>query len=151
MKLEDALKTSRFVNETHKATLNLMYSSYWLKNHISAVMKDNGLTAEQFNVLRILKGMHPTDMCVKDIGNRMIEKSSNVPRIIDKLLAKKLVQRNSSEEDKRETLISLTESGIALVRESSGKLNQITQDIIGLSEAEAQQLNELLEKMRKVD
>lgn len=151
MKLEEALKTSRFVNETHKATLNLLYSTYWLKNHISSVMKDNGITVEQFNVMRILKGMHPTEMCVKDIGNRMIEKSSNVPRIIDKLLLKQLVQRTPSAEDKRETLVSLTEKGIGLLQEASNQLNVATENIIGLDEVEARQLNELLEKLRKVD
>lgn len=151
MRLEEALKTTNFADEKHKATLNLLYSSYWLKSHISVAMKDFGITTEQFNVMRILKGMHPKQMCVKDIGSRMIEKSSNVPRIIDKLILKELVQRGQSSEDKRETLVSLTEKGIEILLEANKALDNSTKGILGISEEEAHQLNALLEKMRAVD
>ena len=109
MKLEEALKTTRFESEKHKAVLNLMYTTYWMKTHFNAVVKESGLTGEQYNILRILRGKYPEQMCVKDIGSRMIEKSSNVPRIIDRLIIKKLVRRTPSAEDKRETLVSLTD------------------------------------------
>lgn len=148
MRLEDALKTNKFESEKHKATLNLLYSTYWLKDHISSAMKENGITVEQFNVLRILKGMHPKDMCVKDIGSRMIEKSSNVPRIIDKLLLKQLVQRQPSAEDKRETMVSLTEKGIEVLQDANRLMSSTTNDIIGITDDEAEQLNALLEKFR---
>lgn len=151
MRLEEALKTTKFANETHKATLNLIYTTYWLRSHFMTAMKDHGITMEQFNVLRILKGKHPDQMCVKDIGSRMIEKSSNVPRIIDKLILKDLVERGQSAEDKRETLIALTEKGINLLMEANRSMEDNTKDIIGIDEADAAQLNTLLEKMRKVD
>jgi len=98
--------------------------------------------------LRILKGKHPDQMCVKDIGSRMVEKSSNVPRIIDRLIIKKLVKRNVSKEDKRETLISLTDKGIFLLEEATKVLDDIYEKIIGINEEEANKLNDLLEKMR---
>lgn len=145
------MKTTRFTDERHKATLNLLYSSYWLKKHFSTNMKDFGITMEQYNVLRILKGKHPEQMCVKDIGSRMIEKSSNVPRIIDKLLLKDLVQRGQSAEDKRETLVTLTEKGLDLLVKANDSMNISTSGIIGINEEEATQLNMLLEKMRAVD
>ena len=145
------MKTTKFESEQHKATLNLLYSSYWLKYHMSAAMKDNGITAEQFNVMRILKGTYPKDMCVKDIGSRMIEKSSNVPRIIDKLLVKELVERHPSVEDKRETMISLTEKGIEVLKSANEQLAKHTKEMIGLNEEESMQLNALLEKMRRSD
>ncbi|PQJ12748.1 MarR family transcriptional regulator [Flavipsychrobacter stenotrophus] len=151
MRLEDALKMTKFESEKHKATLNLLYSTYWLKDRMSAAMKENGITAEQFNVLRILKGMHPKDMCVKDIGSRMIEKSSNVPRIIDKLLLKKLVERHPSAEDKRETMVSLTETGIDLLQKANVAMAAAHNSKIGITEDEAMQLNALLEKLRMVD
>ena len=151
MTLEEALKTTNFANETHKATLNLVYTTYWLRSHFTGAMKDHGITMEQFNVLRILKGKHPEQMCVKDIGSRMIEKSSNVPRIIDKLILKELVERGQSAEDKRETLVRLTDKGIALLQEANAALEVSTKGILGLTEDDAAQLNMLLEKMRKVD
>ena len=99
---------TKFADDTHKATLNILYTAYWLKNNYSAAIKETGITMEQFNVLRILKGKSPDKMCVKDIGSRMIEKNSNVPRIIERLLNKEYVAKSTSEIDKRETLIAIT-------------------------------------------
>ncbi len=151
MKIEDVLKTSRFKDQVHKASLNLLYTSYWLKNHLSAAIKENGFTAEQFNVMRIVKGRHPEAICVKDIAERMIEKSSNVPRILDRLILKKYVERSVSKEDKRETLISITELGMKKLLEVNKIVNKVNETVIGLNEMEAALLNELLEKLRKTD
>src|SRR5262249_26114918 len=137
--------------QKHKATLNLLYTAYWLKTHISATLKDVGITAEQYNVMRILKGMHPEPMCVKNIGSRMIEKSSNVPRIIDRLVDKKLVKRTRSKEDKRETIMLLTDSGLQLLDDCTQKMEKVNEEILGLSEQESQMLNDLLERLRKKD
>jgi len=114
-------------------------------------MKQVGITMEQFNVMRILKGKHPVKMCVKDIGSRMIEKNSNVPRIIDRLEAKQLVERCTSAEDKRESLVSLTEKGISLIEQASKALDEVNAPLIGLTDEEAATVNDLLDKMRKID
>lgn len=151
MKLEEVIKTNRFRDEKHKSTLNILYSAYWLKTHFSNALKEQGLTAEQFNVLRILKGKHPEEMCVRDIASRTIEKNSNVPRIIDRLVTKKLVKRTTSKEDKRETLISLTDKGIGQLETANKIMDKISESVLGINEKEAQLLNELLEKLRKID
>jgi DNA-binding MarR family transcriptional regulator len=151
MKLEDAIKSTKFRDEGHKATLNILYTAWWLKTSFSSSLKELGLTSEQFNVMRILKGKHPEEMCVKDIASRMIEKSSNVPRIVDRLVEKKLVKRTPSLEDKRETLISLTDRGIKYLVEASRIMDEIGHKIIGIDEEEAKQLNNLLEKLRSTD
>lgn len=148
MKLEDAIKSNKFKDMKHKATINLMYTSYIMRTQMSAILKEYGLTPEQYNVLRILKGKHPEAMCVRDIGSRMIEKSSNVPRIVDRLVAKKLVKRTTSKEDKRETLTSLTEKGIEQLAEATQAGDAFEMNVIGITEEEATLLNELLEKMR---
>ncbi|MGN6568351.1 MAG: MarR family winged helix-turn-helix transcriptional regulator [Flavipsychrobacter sp.] len=151
MKLEDAIKSSKFSDMRHKATLNLMYTTYWLKTHLSSALKEHDLTPEQYNVMRILKGKHPEQMCVRDIGSRMIEKSSNVPRIIDRLVAKKLVKRSTSKEDKRETLVTLTDKGIEKLLEANKTNERMSAEILGITNEEAGTLNELLEKLRKID
>ena len=148
MKLEEVLKTSKFADERHKATLNILYTAYWLKNNFSMVLKETGITMEQFNVLRILKGKHPEQMCVKDIASRIIEKNSNVPRIIDRLIVKKLVKRTPSKEDKRETLVSLTDKGLEQLEAANKELNSMDAQINGIDNEDARALNELLEKMR---
>lgn len=149
MKLEEAIKSNRFTDERHKASLNVLYTAYWLKDTFSAALKEDGITAEQHNVLRILKGSHPTELCVKEIGARIIEKSSNVPRIVDRLVLKKLVKRVQSKEDKRETLVSLTEKGITTIDKLRVLMDNMTSKYVNLTDAEAEALNELLEKMRE--
>jgi DNA-binding MarR family transcriptional regulator len=79
----------------------------------------------------------------------MIEKSSNVPRIIDRLEIKKLVKRTVSESDKRETLITITKSGLSILESSTSKLSKVHASIQTLTEKEALQLNHLLEKLRE--
>jgi DNA-binding MarR family transcriptional regulator len=149
VKLEQALQSSKFRNETHKAGLNILYTAWWLKTTMSRELKTFGITQEQYNVLRILKGKDPEEMCVKDIAGRMIEKNSNVPRIIDRLVAKKLVKRATDPNDKRHTVMSLTESGKKLLDQSTRSINQLLDEMIEMKETDAQLLNQLLEQVRK--
>jgi len=149
VKLEEAIKSNKFKNEVHKAGLNILYTAWWLKTMISKELKKYGLTHEQYNVLRILKGKYPEQMCVRDIARRMIEKNSNVPRIVDKLELKKLVKRNASLNDKRETAIALTTVGINILDIATSKVNKLFADTIVMSESSANTLNYLLEEIRK--
>lgn len=149
VKLEQALQTNKFKNERHKVSLNILYTAWWLKTLVNSELKKFGLTHEQYNVMRILNGKHPEKMCIKDIAGRMIEKNSNVPRIVDRLEIKKLIQRNQSDVDGRQTMIVLTDNGLSLLRESTTKVDALHTSMMVLTEAEATQLNGLLEKMRE--
>ena len=149
MKLEEAIQSHNFRSDKQKAGLHILFTAYQLKCKVSATLKPFDLTAEQYNVLRILKGKHPQSMCVKDIAGRMIERSSNVPRIIDRLVAKKLVKRTQSKEDKRETMMALTEKGLELLESSSQQMNDTFEGILRLNDEEAKTLNDLLEKVNK--
>lgn len=136
------------MNNKQKASLNILYTAWWLKTIMSKELKEYGLTHEQYNVLRILKGKNPEPLCVKDIASRLIEKSSNVPRIIDRLENKKLVTRTVSPADKRETLIGLTKSGIGVLEASTTKVNLLFDNALAMENNEAGVLNDLLEKFR---
>jgi DNA-binding MarR family transcriptional regulator len=149
MKLEQAIKSNKFRNEVHKAGLNILYTAWWLKTMMSKELKEYGLTHEQYNVLRILKGRHPEQICVREIACRMIEKSSNVPRIIDRLEIKKLVKRTSSSSDKRETVIVLTQAGINILQHSTDRVNKLVDKTIVIDEKKAEVLNNILEEIRK--
>ena len=149
VKLEEVLKTDKFSSQSQKAGLNILYTAWWFKTAVSGELKTIGLTHEQYNVLRILKGKHPGQMCVKDIGSRMIEKNSNVPRIIDKLLLKNLVNRTTSDIDKRETVMNLTTSGIDILRSATQKMNIKLESLMVITEGDGEALNELLEKFRE--
>lgn len=148
MKLEDALQTKGFSSEEQKAALNIMYTSYVLRTQTSLQLKEFDLTPEQFNVLRILKGKHPEKMCVRDIAGRMIERSSNVPRILDRLVAKKFVNRITSSEDKRETVMNLTQAGLDILSTVNPVMEQLNKNLSGLKKSELVTLNELLERYR---
>ena len=149
VKLEEAIKSNKFRNETHKAGLNILYTAWWLKTIMSKELKEYGLTHEQYNVLRILKGKYPEQMCVRDIACRMIEKSSNVPRIIDRLELKKLAKRTSSAIDKRETVITITQPGINMLEISTARINKLFEQVVTMDEVSATALNKLLEKLRE--
>lgn len=149
MKLEQAIKSNKFKSEAHKAGLNILYTAWWLKTIMSKELKEYGLTHEQYNVLRILKGKYPEQICVREVACRMIEKNSNVPRIIDRLELKKLVKRSTSAADKRETVITLTQAGINILELSTGRINILFDNTIAMDETSAAQLNVLLEKVRE--
>ncbi len=148
VKLQIALKTNKFSSPKHKAALNLLYTAWWLKTMISKELKTAGLTNEQYNVLRILKGKYPEAMCVKDIGSRMIEPNSNVPRIVDRLVSKKFVDRSTSEIDKRETVIRLTNMGCDILQVANKKVDDLFNNSVVIEEEDALKLNALLENIR---
>jgi DNA-binding MarR family transcriptional regulator len=151
MKLQEAIKTEKFRDSRHMASLNLIYTAYWLRTHTATALKEVGFTAEQFNVMRILRGRHPEAMCVRDIASRMLETNSNVPRIIDRLVVKKWVKRATSKHDKRETLMKITEDGLEQLELANKKMEMLNEKIVGITEEQAQQLNDLLESFRKID
>ena len=149
MKLEEAIKSAKFKNEKHKAVLNLLYTSYWLKTNFIAAIKQNNITLEQFNILRILNGKYPNQISVKEAAARMLETNSNVPRIIDRLVLKKLVIRTVSPKDKRSSLISLTDNGLITIRNAIIVIDQLIEKELGTMEDDtATYLNDLLEKTR---
>lgn len=151
MKLEQAIKSTKFKSEVQKAGLNILYTAWWLKTMMSKELKEYGLTHEQYNVLRILKGRYPEQACVKEIACRMIEKNSNVPRIIDRLEVKKLVKRSTSAEDKRETVITITQAGINILEITTAKIDKLYAATINMDEASAKNLNDLLEQLRALE
>ena len=148
VKLEEAIKSTKFKNPVQRAGLNVLYTAWWLKTMSSKGLKNFDLTHEQYNVLRILKGKHPEKMCVKDIASRMIEKNSNVPRIIDRLESKSLIERGQGEVDGRQTVMALTKTGVTVLENATEALNLIWENVISISEDDANNLNSLLEKLR---
>ncbi|MGH1436443.1 MAG: MarR family winged helix-turn-helix transcriptional regulator [Lewinella sp.] len=149
MKLEEAIQQTKFISEHQKVHLNILFSASWLSQRSIAILKPYGLTWQQFNVLRILRGRHPEPATVKLLTERMIDKMSNASRLVDKLLAKGLVVRVTSKEDRRRVDVSITDSGLKLLEEASAELeNEMRFEKGYLSCAEAEELNRLLDKMR---
>lgn len=136
---------STFANVKDKALINILYTASWISSFQNEFFKPFGISRQQYNILRILKGSN-APLKVQTIKNRMIERSPNVTRLMDKLYAKDLIERFPCEEDRRVVYIKITEKGIELLNSISKDFNQ---DLLkNLTEEEAVQLSGLLDKMR---
>lgn len=149
MKIEEALKTNKFKSDQHKAMLNVMFTASWLRGQVISKLKEYGISQEQYNVLRILRGSHPNSLCAKDITDRMIDKNSNTTRIMDKLIKKGCINKCRGEIDRREVNISITETGLELLRQIDQQEAIDKPNYINLSDAEAGLLSALLDKLRE--
>ncbi len=139
---------SGFINERVKANLNVLYTANWIYNKMSANLKPFGLTHEQFNVLRILRGKHADCMSQKDILKKMVAPNSNLTLIVKKLVRKGLIKVAQSARDKREYEINITEDGLLKLKELDDYIKSRKDNFSNLSESEAFHLNALLDKIR---
>lgn len=147
MSLEDDIQ-SKFSNEHQKAAVNILYTGSWIHNGNTARLKKHDITPEQYNVLRILRGGHPSKLMLADIASRMIDKSSNATRLVEKLRQKGLVKREVCETNRRQVDISITEKGLALMKVIDGEEAAWIDTLKNLSRTEAVELNRLLDKLR---
>ncbi len=148
MRLEDEIKTQKFQSQTHKAFLNVLLTASVLRAQVNAVIKPHGISHEQYNVLRILRGQKQEPICMSEISSRMLDKNSNVTRIMEKLIDKQLVIKYKSLCDHREVVAEISLLGLELLAkiDIEFELHQVHHS--PLSEKEAERLNFLLEKMR---
>lgn len=113
--VEEHIKTKPIKDPYHRAFLNVMFTGVWLQQQMGQILKPFDITEPQYNVLRILRGQHGDAMNLYEIQDRMIQKMSNVSRLIDKLVAKKLVTRKESKENRRRVDIAITQKGLDLL------------------------------------
>ncbi|OIQ29082.1 MAG: MarR family transcriptional regulator [Bacteroidetes bacterium MedPE-SWsnd-G2] len=136
---------SNFINAKVKALINIMYTSNWIHAHQAAFFKPFGISNQQFNILRILRGAKEP-LKVQEIKTRMIDRAPNATRLMDKLKAKQLIDRKPCPGDRRVVYIEITNMGLELLDEISEKMNF---DLLeNLTENEAEQLSDLLDKIR---
>ncbi|MDB9756005.1 MarR family transcriptional regulator [Winogradskyella sp.] len=136
---------SKFDNNRVKALLNIIYTANWITSCQNEFFKDYGISPQQYNILRILKGAGEP-LNVQTIKDRMLERSPNATRLMDKLCAKTFIERLPSEHDRRVVKIAITKQGEDLLEAIPKNLNK---DLLkNLTEDEALQLSDLLDKMR---
>ncbi|WP_375417328.1 MarR family winged helix-turn-helix transcriptional regulator [uncultured Hymenobacter sp.] len=150
MRLEDEIKQPHFRDDFQKAYINVVYTAGWLAVRQAAMLKPFGLSLPQFNVLRILRGRHPEPATVALLIERMLDKTSNASRIVDRLEEKQLVTRRVCPANRRAVDIRITEAGLRLLRQIDD-VQAASPGPIGLdqlSPTELRQLNSLLDKIR---
>jgi DNA-binding MarR family transcriptional regulator len=148
MKLEDEIVQSKFQNEYHKAVVNIIYTYNWVIDKQISQLKPYDISLQQFNILRILRGQHPKPATVKLIKERMLDKMSDVSRLVEKLRVKDLVDRNICSHDRRNVDVFITEKGLELLSEIDPKEKDMEEFMSNLNEKEIDQLNFYLDKLR---
>lgn len=149
MKLEkEIIQSAKFISEYHKLAVNIMFTSGWLMRRHAEQLKPYGITPHQFNILRILRGQHPTPVTINTLIERMIDKSSNASRLVDRLSEKGLVKRMVSDRDKRSVPVSITKQGLEVLKEIDQHLEILEQGFRVITEKEAKEMNRLLDRLR---
>ena len=148
MKIEHELKQKSFPDNHQKAYVNLLFTYNWLNTILRKSFAGFGITSQQYNVLRILKGSHPDQMNANEIKSVMIDKSPDLTRLIDRLVEKGLVSRRVCPDNRRKVEIGITAMGIKTISEVEPSLNQAIQPVQNLTDREAANLSKLLDKIR---
>ena len=148
MSIEEDIKQGKALSPFTKAIINIIYTNSWIGQHHSELFKEFDLTIPQYNVLRILRGQNPNPATVNLIIERMLDKSSNASRIVDKLVSKGLVVRKQCPSDRRAVDVFISKEGLELLEKIDGVLQDWEDKMSKLSEKDYQLLNSLLDKMR---
>lgn len=146
MKIGDAI-SSKFSSPQMKAVVNIRYTSNFLSAKQNQFMADFDLTMPQFNILRILRGAKDL-ISVNTVKERMVEKSPNTTRLMDKLIDKGLIARKRCKDDRRVVFVKITEKGLDLLAEIDRGIEKENIFTVNLSDKEAEQLSDLLDKLR---
>ena len=148
MKLEQEIKQSAFNDEYQKLAVNILYTFFWMKEQNAQLLKPYGITMQQYNVLRILRGQFPKGITTSDIRSRMLDKMSDTSRLVDRLTKLELVEKKVNPSDRRLVEVRITDKGLNLLSnidiDNENKNNFSTH----LSVEEAEKINVLLDKMR---
>lgn len=147
--IEEELKMTSFIDEYQKAYLNLLFTTNSLSVPINKSLKSFGLTSSQYNVLRILRGQKGRPIPAMEIQRRMVYPSSNVTRILDKLLEKGLIECNACPENRRKNNVIISSLGLQVLEETDQvPMAAYRQMRKVLSPEEATELNRLLDLLR---
>jgi DNA-binding MarR family transcriptional regulator len=148
MAIEDDIRQEKFENEHHKMAVNILFTGSWLHNLNALRFKPFDITPEQYNVLRILRGSHPKPLMLAEITARMLDKSSNATRLVEKLRQKGLVKREICETNRRQVDIIITDKGLSLLTKIDKTTDDWMRTMKNLTRQDAQELNRLLDKLR---
>jgi DNA-binding MarR family transcriptional regulator len=147
--IEDAIKQSTFKTAAHRAQVNVIFTAAWLNQLTGQALKPFGLSLQQFNILRILRGRAGKPATVKLLTERMIDKMSNASRLVDKLKEKGFVERRECPTDRRRVDILITEAGLDMIDRASEAVEASrVMAFSQLTDEEAVILSRLLDKLR---
>ncbi|MCA0269573.1 MAG: MarR family transcriptional regulator [Bacteroidetes bacterium] len=149
MRLADRIHQTRFASNAQEAVLNVLTTSAWLQGELARLLAPHGVTPAQYNVLRILRGSHPEPLPCSTVGDRLLDRTPDVTRLLDRIQRAGLIERERATHDRRVVEVRITEAGLAKL----AALDPVMQAFNGsfaerLSETEARTLSDLLDQMR---
>lgn len=148
MGIEEDIRQPKFKSQLNKVIVNIIYTNGWLQQKQIEIFKPFGLTAPQFNILRILRGQYPNPATVNLLIERMLDKSSNASRIVDRLESKGLVVRKQCSSDRRAVDVLISDKGLELLKRVDIKQEEWERKLSALTDEECTQLSDLLDKLR---
>ena len=148
MKIEEEIKQPRFKSPYQKVAVNLIYTANWLESKQQDFFKPFGITPSQYNILRILRGQQPNKISGVEIKSRMLDKNSDIPRLLDRLIRKKLITKSPCPNDKRAADIVITVEGLEVLSKIDTHIDLSEKTSIRLTTDEAVHLSDLLDKCR---
>lgn len=150
MGIEKDIQQLKFRNLRQKAAINLIYTVAWMRDKSKVFFDTEDITAQQFNILRILRGSFPDPLSTLQIRERMLEKMSDTSRIVDRLITKGLVKKITCKNDRRLVDVIITDKGKNLLNRLDARQDEIDGVLGNLSEKDANILSDLLDKIRDV-
>lgn len=148
MQLEKEIQQTKSLNNHQKAILNIIFTNSWLSQRLSLIFKPYDLTQQQYNLLRILRGQYPNPATVKLLKDRMLDKMSDVSRLVEKLRIKGFVERNICPKNRRNVDVCITERGLELLEKMDKHEKDMENILSKLNEKELTELNILFDKLR---
>ena len=148
MSIEKDINQSSFRNEYQKGIINLIYTYNWMNEKMKKVFDKEDVTAQQYNILRILRGAGKP-ISTLQIRERMLDKMSDTSRIVDRLLKKDLVEKVVCKNDRRLVDVTISKKGIDLLQQLDSHTHELDSHLTSISEEEARTINHLLDKLRK--
>jgi DNA-binding MarR family transcriptional regulator len=147
--IDDAIKSNHRMAISTKTVINIMYTSRIIEEAAAALLKPYDLTLQQYNVMRILRGQNGNPANLSTLQERMVDRSSNTTRLVDKLIKKELVKRNVCKQNRRKVEIFITEKGKNILKELDPITEQNNERILSsLSKNQLEELNMLLDELR---
>ena len=148
MTIKRDIQTKGFHSEQEKTTVNLIHTAAVFESKFNQFIKQFGLSSQQYNALRILRGQAPNAILSGELQNRMLHKTSNATRLVDKLIEKGFVDRVKNKDDQRKILVSITDQGLKFLSKLDAEVSVFNQEAIKLPEAQLMVLNLLLDDLR---
>lgn len=147
MRIEEEID-GRFRNEYHKGLINLIYTTNQLHHDFLLTLKEHDLTSQQYNILKVLRGFGNKPRSIEFLRDRMLDKNSDVSRVVDHLVRKGLIERRENKTDRRLKDISITKKGLKLLDKMDICEKKADSLLKNLTEKECQELNTILDKIR---